>query len=205
MIRKTGESADFEPYSNICPISGFSALNVTLADGDMQTVDTKTVNFGQTVYGGVLDVANGKLTITHRIINLWDFNFSYNSGDATPHFTSDSAIPDSKNPSSHRTIANILCSQYDNSKSWVSAFGSTGNNGYIALAPSGLFGISDDRYTSPSDFKTALQTENAKLVYELATPIEITLTPKQIEALVGINNVYHDCNGDTEVEYYIEV
>ena len=174
-----------------------------ITDYEPYNGDTLTATFGTTVFGGSVDVTGGKVTITHGIINLWDFNYSYNSGDATPHFTSNSAISDSKNPSGYGAIANILCSQYDNSKSWSSAFGSAGNNGYIALTPSGLFGISDDRYTSPSDFKTALQTENAKLVYELATPIEISITPDTLNTISGENNVWSD-TGDIEVTYLVE-
>ena len=64
-----GTSAtDFAPYSNICPISGFSAANIvvspTTTAGDGTTY---TVSFGAagTVYGGTLDVVNGTLTVTH--------------------------------------------------------------------------------------------------------------------------------------------
>lgn len=36
---------------------------------------------------------------------------------------------------------------------------------------------------------------------EIATPFDIDLTPHQIEALLGVNNVWHDGNGNTEVKY----
>lgn len=39
------------------------------------------------------------------------------------------------------------------------------------------------------------------LCYELATPFDIDLTPVQINALLGVNNVYNDTNGNTEVKY----
>lgn len=141
MIRLSNTSADYEPYSNICPISGFSALNVTLADGDMQTVESKTVNFGQTVYGGVADVTNGKVNVTHDNIA------SYNGESIN--------------------------------EPWLSSMDTYVPN------------------TTP--------TTGAQVVYPLATPIEITTTPENLTAISGENNVYGDTNGDTTVEYYIEV
>ena len=43
------------------------------------------------------------------------------------------------------------------------------------------------------------------LCYELLTPTEITVTPENLTAISGMNNVFSDTNGDTEVKYYVEV
>ena len=102
---------------------------------------TYSITFGQTVYGGVLDVTNGKLTITHGEID------SYNG----------------------ETI----------NEPWISSI---------------------DEYVPNTNPSTG-----AQVVYELATPTEITLTEKEIEALLGTNNLYHDCNGQIEVKYLVEV
>lgn len=40
------------------------------------------------------------------------------------------------------------------------------------------------------------------IVYPLATPQTYQLTPTQISAIVGTNNVFTDTNGDTSLEYY---
>jgi hypothetical protein len=48
----------------------------------------------------------------------------------------------------------------------------------------------------------ALPAEGCKIAYELATPQTIQLTPTQISAIVGTNNVFTDTNGDTSLEYY---
>ena len=42
-----------------------------------------------------------------------------------------------------------------------------------------------------------------QLVYELATPIEVDLTPTEITTLLGTNNIFADC-GDTTVDYYAD-
>ena len=44
-------------------------------------------------------------------------------------------------------------------------------------------------------------TTGAQVVYELATPLTYQLTPIQVNSLLGINNVWNDTNGETEVKY----
>lgn len=186
MVRLATETdANFEPYSNICPIIGFSALNVTLADENMQTVDTKTVNFGQTVYGGVADVTNGKVNVTRNIVDLSTLNWVYASGAKRW----EAQKTDMKNYPSRN--ADIIFEKYETD---ITATAGSEGKGFI----SGLviYVTSNDSTTPPS----------GNACYPLATPIEITTTPEILTALSGqTNNVYSDTNGDTEVEYYIEV
>lgn len=53
----------FAPYSNICPISGWSAVNVWVKPTHDTTANpTVTIQLGQTVYNGTLDATNGVLT-----------------------------------------------------------------------------------------------------------------------------------------------
>ena len=67
MIRLASETdATFEPYSNICPITGFDSGVVTVTDND-QITNTHTFVFGQTVYGGHFD-NKGNLVVTHSFI-----------------------------------------------------------------------------------------------------------------------------------------
>lgn len=50
------------PYSNICPISGYSSANVVVSPTqDAQDGTTYTVNFGSTCYGGSINVTSGIL------------------------------------------------------------------------------------------------------------------------------------------------
>lgn len=44
-------------------------------------------------------------------------------------------------------------------------------------------------------------TTGAQVVYKLAEPVVYNITPQQITTLLGTNNVWHDANGETEVEY----
>ena len=58
--------------------------------------------------------------------------------------------------------------------------------------------IRDSDYSDADVFKTAMS--GRKLVYPLATPFDIDLTPEVISAIVGTNNVFSD-TGDTTVSY----
>ena len=53
-----------------------------------------------------------------------------------------------------------------------------------------------DKYVSG-----ATPTTGAQVVYPLTTPIEIDLTPTQINSLLGSNNIWHDGNGDIELKF----
>lgn len=67
MIRLATETdPTFEPYSNICPITGFDNGVITVTDND-QITNTYTFAFGQTVYGGHFD-NKGNLVVTYSFI-----------------------------------------------------------------------------------------------------------------------------------------
>lgn len=76
MIRLSTETdPTFEPYSNICPISGRTETSVTRTAGE--DVETKTHQYSETICGGVDDYVNGGLT------NEWGYIASYN-GETLP-------------------------------------------------------------------------------------------------------------------------
>lgn len=79
-VERGSSMTSYEPYSNICPISGWSGANVTVAD-DLTTpteTHTTTIPFHDssdnpiTVYGGTLNVTSGELTATHA--NIASYN-----------------------------------------------------------------------------------------------------------------------------------
>jgi hypothetical protein len=61
--------------------------------------------------------------------------------------------------------------------------------------------IHDSRYTDPTDLETALNGQS--LVYPIATPTEITLSPQLITLLKGQNVLTTD--GDTAAITYTEM
>ena len=77
MLRRADTSSDYTPYANIRPISGWNSASVTRYGENAQDnpltvqiafTDSDNNNASITVYGGRLDVTNGKLKVTHGYI-----------------------------------------------------------------------------------------------------------------------------------------
>lgn len=61
----------FAPYSNICPITGHSEVNVYNGAVYGTADDTYTISLGGTYYGGTLDVLSGVLTVEWENIDSY--------------------------------------------------------------------------------------------------------------------------------------
>ena len=77
MIRKAADAdSSFAPYSNICPIYGWTGCNLWReAEYDPTANPTLQISWQSsagTVYGGTLDVTTGVLTVTHGYIASYD-------------------------------------------------------------------------------------------------------------------------------------
>lgn len=154
------------------------------------TGNTYTVNFGQTVYGGVLDVTRGKLTVTHILKNISDISWTYRtiSGVTGYIFLSNdiTVIKAGQSP----TMAS--CYAIKTNRNYIDGDGQVAiSNNTTALD----IVVKDDTYTSADDF--VQNRGNERFVFELATPFDIDLTPEVISAVVGTNNVFGDCGNVT--------
>ena len=77
-IMVSGSSINaYEPYANICPISGHTDVTVTVASTSGGSGDDYTVSLGSTYYGGTLGVTTGELEVT------WENIASY-AGETLP-------------------------------------------------------------------------------------------------------------------------
>jgi len=187
--------------SNPRAISGWSSANISVSDGVTPT--TVTIPFGDTYYGGLLDVVNGKLTVTHQ---MEIFN-----GDVSEGWTLASdgtvnrrfvlyGISSIKSGTYNQAITNYL--------SWVT--GTSFDWGTFTLGESTTYGfyiVVHDKSSNFADlatFKTYLSNNNLQLLTQMSTPIEITLTPTQIATLSGLNNIYADCGDIQLLEYFNE-
>ena len=144
--------------------------------------NTYTIAFGQTVYGGVLDVKRGELTVTHGGVDLSTLDWTA----STYGYRTADLASDVKTPATDNIKADIISEAYNPVAR--NNIGSQGDNN-IAISTSGNILVSSN------------STPTGYAVYELATPFDIDLTPVQIRALVGENNIYNDTNGNTEVKF----
>ena len=165
------------------PVNGYTEANIT-ANGDVITIV-----FGQTVYGGVLDVTRGKAHVTCAINeDMSDLSWIETS---IPHVFYAGVSGKKAGYTSF-----LLCEQYTKYEGYVSGIG---NNQISSNNSLEYIYVRNDNCTTVSDITTALS--NCKLAYELATPFDIDLTPEVISAVMGENNVYSDTNGDTTVQF----
>ena len=155
-----------------------------------------------TVYSWTLEALTGKLTVTHAGITL-NGSESWSGGGTNGFYTQVNGLNKLNNYAN-----SILC---DKLKTYATNSGQDFKN-----ADTGITGYYDASGNYPSqnwiyakvsgistgaDLKTWLQSNPLQVVYELATPVEYTLTPQQVEALMGQNYVWADI-GDIRIDFH---
>lgn len=159
--------------------------------------NTYTIDLDGTRYGGTLDVTTGVLTLTHKCIDMNTLTWTM----PTEGGFASSAISETAKGRDLDLISSVFV--YDNrySFSWgnFSAYDDNTiyrNNNYTYLY------VKCTSCTTLEAFTTLI--DGQMLVYELATPQTVTLTPTQIFALQGVNNMWADCGDIISFDYYGE-
>ena len=150
--------------------------------------NTYLIQLGDTYYGATLDVVRGKLVCNTGFIS-WNGSDNWSSDTQ-----SGNPVMKIARPSGIKISDMMICShavRTSNSSQIYSGYYFVGNSNI-------LFGYSG----TLAEWQTLLNSDNLQIRYELATPIEIDLTPTQINSLLGSNNIWHDGNGNTSCEYY---
>jgi hypothetical protein len=159
---------------------------------DPQDATVYTIDLGGTRYGCTLDVVSGVMTLTHEYVDMGTLNWSKNSATAWAVAN----LSGVKAPANNDTKANIICSNYKTV---------TGNQAYLKTkgvainASNSQLVVYDEAYADAPTFKTAMN--GVQLVYELATPLTIQLTPTAISTQDGTNNLWADCGKVISGEY----
>lgn len=190
-------SGDPSP-SNIRPITGRTQTSVTTRNEDNTESETATVTLGQTVYGGIVDFKTGKVIINKVSITLdgtqeirwanwqpktnsvgWIYyydltNNSFALAAEIPHIISDSLPTISYSEAYGQDIAGI--------------------SAYIDSALGIVVRSSDTSLTTATAINAYLANHPIQVVYELATPTEITVSPATLTLLSGYNYITADGN-----------
>lgn len=172
----------------------FSNYNIQLEEGmEVTTYEpydgaSVTIQLGQTVYGGTLDVNTGRVTVTHEV-----------------HTVSETTWTATETPNVFRTIyenkgertAGLISSGYKTISPTISlanmsdlSLKANNNRRYVY--------VKDSRYATVEEFAAA--QASTQIAYELYTPLYLEVEPQQITALIGENNVWSDA-GDVDVTY----
>lgn len=189
---------------NVLPISGWTGvtgyISPTLSAQDGTTYPVDWTDEAGTVYGGTLDVVRGVLTVDRAMVEYdgssdesWT---EYGVGKA--HF----CCVISTN-GKERGFQKSICNEFENVNS---AFGSANYGIYSDHSNliNTYFRMPNADVNTKSEFLAWIAQHPIQLVYELATPITYQLTPQTIAMLRGVNNVWSNANGNTELTYYAQ-
>lgn len=179
-------------------------IDIQLEEGQTATAyepynPTETdISFPSPVYGGTLDAVTGVLTVTHGILDLSSLSWSIDSTATNTWFFS-TQKSDAKSITKNTTVASIFCPIFKTVNASSIYLDQSGNN---AIGQTGRrFRVKATQYNDDVDaFETALT--GVLLAYELATPVEIQLTPQQITALVGNNTIWSDADGSMTAVFF---
>ena len=200
------QSGSEEPSpSNIRPISGWSAVDVTVADDlENPTVsNVYTIDLDGTRYGGTLDVVSGVLTVD-RIKTSMPANWTVNTESSTYWLitnTRSDAISVENTDTSIRAISDGF--KGISANEMLTKMTTTDNINSIALISSKrlFLKVAKADYPTLQDLYSMIQTNNIQVVYELATPQTIQLSPTIIKSLQGENNLFAS-TGEIELLQY---
>ena len=172
-----GTATDYEPYQG-------ETISQEFVDAQGNQL---------TVYGGESEIVGGKLTSRMAMVDLGTLNWTYIGKFYAP-------IQGAKIPATQQTVPNVLCSIYsaDSYYRLVNAI----SDKAITIDQSGNAYVRDSSYNNATTFKAAMS--GVQLCYELAEPIEYTLTPQEVRTFLGQNNIWND-TGNTEVTYRADI
>ena len=186
-FEKSATPTSFAPYSNICPISGWTGAEVYIEPTYDPTATPKaSVTFGKTVYGGTADAVQGSGSETVGEVDLGSLTWN---GTSQNRFYA--TIDDALNSNENRT--DILCEAYK-PEAVVAQ-----NNCWLYQQK---IYIVDANYSTSDAFATAVN--GIKLTYPLATPTDYTFPGNQIQTQEGTNYIWTDC-GDQITAAYVAV
>ena len=174
---------DFVPYNG-------HTYNVEFTDGTNPL----------TVYGGTLDVVSGLLRVNRASVDLGTLSWTYASTqkvfyDNLPtnalNVTNKDGVCEVYKPTIQQTMDMSTWSRLSNGEF---VFAQSLKSSYRCAVA-----IKDLNYTDTAAFKSSVN--GMKIVYPLATPQTIQLTPTQVNSLLGINNIWADTGSIKSAEF----
>ena len=176
----------FNIYYAPAPSGGLDDIKCQLELGSTATPYSSysgnqyTIQLGQTVYGGTLDVTNGVLTVDRAMVLASTLSWTLSGTDSFYATKTDK----------QRGLNTAICTHFS-SRTYTSS-------DRILIENTGI--------TSKDDLYAYFGTQEAastpvQLVYTLATPITIPLTATEISTLAGQNVMWADCGDIKNLEY----
>ena len=187
----------YSPYSNICPIFGWTGCNVYVSPtpnaADATVYPCVWLDEAGTVYGGQIDVDTGWMEVTHRYALLND-PAKWIQVSSTIDFEYEEEFSDRKKYSDSYTA--LLCSYMRVDTAYQNTV-----TARWAGAASNYFGL---RWRPMPDLTQVLQdAQDGKIAicYELAMPKYYQIPATNIFTLEGQNYIWSDCGDQITVQY----
>ena len=163
------------------------------------------VEFGRPIYGGRYNWTTGELTITHKKVHSRDINFFAVNDPSNPALCSAFALlPDIGMAEKGEDIP-IYCNKYK-TVMWAQASNQTGACVWRAAASYGVLvpyaelpGITPKSSDAEKLQALAQYMGEYELVFDVAAPVTVKLSPTEVPALSGTNTLHSD-TGDTTVK-----
>ncbi len=199
LVLSTETDFNFEPYSNICPITGHTEVDIDVSDGDT-TQEQVTVNLGGTYYSGTLEVVSGVFVVEKQSYTITSFTGKGTSTQSDMYGTN--VLKDLiLKPAANSDIIPCISDGFVADVSYQYAY----NNhtlGKIAVNTSGSLYVTLDIATL-ADANTWVANNPIQVIYPLANPTPIQLSPTMVKALVGENHLFAPLEGQeiTESKY----
>lgn len=191
--------SQYKESSNVTlKLALFYGTDNSIADFEPYTGNDYTIQLGDTYYGGTLDVTTGVLTVDRGYAEFDgsnDENWGWASNNSLFGISVDNAfIVDNTTQGNKYTLNNLFPDVSWAGKTDAGSVGLIWGSSTIFLKYSALG-------SAVSDLKSFLASNPLQVVYKLATPITIQLTPQEIQMLQGNNTIFTD-SGDTSIQYY---
>ena len=209
-VAATAQTA-WSPYSNICPISGWTGANVYHSGADASDATTYSITFpaaAGTVYGGTLDVTNGVLTVDRAMVvydgsedETWNLSSAWGKTNTAVFYST--AISGAYYPdwTDYRGMMTNLFLNATRNYIYNNDVECCGFSGMVVTSPSPTIRVLKTRANDVASFRSFLNSNNLQFCYELATPQTYQLTPTQIQTLVGVNNIWSDTGSIESLKY----
>ena len=163
------------------------AVGSTVPDVEPYNGQTYTIDLDGTIYGGTLDVTTGVLTVDRA---MWTASAS-------------NLLRSSDNSFYSTAVDNIAYSTSENTTTAISdtfKSNTTNNTDCVFINTQGRIQVNTSTgYSSVANLISGVGT--FKVLYQLATPITVQLTPQEVTTLLGQNNIWADCGDVLELSY----
>ena len=154
-----------------------------------------SIQFGQTVYGGTVDFKTGKVIIDKGYVEYdgsSDESWNYEVASGLKNFYIQIG-----NAKAAQAIGSMISNQFPTSPN---AYAVNQNTVWISHTKNLNAPCGDTlNISTVADFKTYLASNHLQVCYTLVTPIELQLTPSELELLKGYNYITADGNMEISI------